>query len=252
MPWSAESALPTRATARHLGRLCAVMAQWRRLSGLALLALLVSACTLPAQPPATPDMPPAPPPAASAPAVMPAVPTPPAPPPTPEAQERQAAQRLLRFHERVRTWPPGEVAREITRLEARLQVDQQTTAPTAISGPAPDATDGAAPQTALELALLLAQQRQNGDLARALALLDPLQQPDAPTATQPLARLLHARLAEQRRLEEQLERQAQSLRDLQRRADQLAAQLEALRTIERSLNTRPPGQPLPAAPAPPR
>ncbi|GAC1543257.1 MAG: hypothetical protein NVS2B4_21740 [Ramlibacter sp.] len=43
-----------------------------------------------------------------------------------------------------------------------------------------------------------------------------------------------AQLAEQKRLEDQAERQAQQLRDTQRRVDQLAERLEALRAIERA------------------
>lgn len=108
--------------------------------------------------------------------------------------------------------------------------------------------------TTLELALVLAQTRQNGDLARALALVDPLARLPTASAGMPgnasapwqgLARLLHLRLLEQRRLEEQTERQAQQNRDMQRRIDQLSSQIDALRTIERSLSTRPPGTPPP-------
>ena len=54
-------------------------------------------------------------------------------------------------------------------------------------------------------------------------------------ALHPLARLVAARLAEQKRVEDQLERQNQQLRDQQRRIDQLNERLEAMRAIERSL-----------------
>ncbi len=256
---------------------------------LASLVLALAACTtpLPAPVPASAPVGVTPPPVSPVP--PPPAPAPPAAP-TPEALAREATQSLLRFHERVRDLPAAELAREITRLEARLAVGPAAASlpvPPASSAPAaaqpasaaasgaaaapPAASPSvtplpAAPQTpagapnlaqhSLELALLLAQQRQNGDLARALSLVEPLQRPGAPASTQPLARLLFARLSEQRRLEEQLERQASAVRDLQRRADQLAAQLEALRAIERSLNTRPPGPalpvptPAPAAPGP--
>ena len=52
--------------------------------------------------------------------------------------------------------------------------------------------------------------------------------------------LLANRLMDQRRLEDATERQAQQLRDSQRRIDQLNERLEAMRAIERSLTTRPP------------
>ncbi len=88
---------------------------------------------------------------------------------------------------------------------------------------------------------------------RALALLEPLARPNAPAPWQALARLLQSRFAEQRRLEEQLDKQNQQLRDQQRRIEQLGSQLEALKAIERSLTTRPavPAAPAPAASAPP-
>ena len=107
----------------------------------------------------------------------------------------------------------------------------------------------ATPALTLELALVLGQTRNNGDLARALALLDPLARSGAPElqAWQPLARLLAARYLEQRRLEDQLERQVLMLRDSQRRLDQVNDKLEALKNIERSLTVRPPGN-APAAP----
>jgi len=222
-----------------------------------LTVLALSACTTaPLKPVPLAD----PPVVATTPPPMPVVPAPAPPPPevlpAPEALARDPTQGLLRFHERMRELPAPELAREITLLDARLEARSPTN-PTnpasppgalaaaqpasgaASSPPAGRDTGSADPQLSLELALLLALQRQNGDLARALSLVEPLQRAGAPAATQPLARLLYSRLAEQRRLEEQLERQAQTVRELQRRADQLAAQLEALRAIERSLNTRP-------------
>jgi len=114
----------------------------------------------------------------------------------------------------VRELGPADMAREVARLG-----------------------EPADPAATLELALVLAQTRQNGDLARALALVEP--QTRSPTPWQGLARLLHVRLSEQRRLEDLSDRQGQQLRDQQRRLDQLASQIDALRAIERSLSTRP-------------
>ena len=140
-----------------------------------------------------------------------------------------AARRLLAYSDTLRNLP----AAEWTREQARL----------AVGGRADDT---------LALALLLGQTRQPGDLARALSLLAPLVRDDSPhTAHTALARLLNTRLGEQRRLEELAERQAQQLRDQQRRLDQLNQQLDALRAIERSLGTRPPAAPVaPPASAP--
>ena len=103
------------------------------------------------------------------------------------------------------------------------------------------------PSRAMRLALVLAQTRQPADTARALGLVQRTLTNTTAKNLPPLARLLEARLTQQRRLEEQLERQAQQLRDAQRRNDQLSERLEAVRAIERSLTTRP----APAAPVTP-
>jgi DNA repair ATPase RecN len=71
-------------------------------------------------------------------------------------------------------------------------------------------------------------------------------------ALHPLARLLASRYNELRRADEQLERQNQAVRDLQRRLEQTNERLEALKAIERSLTSRPPPvlqAPLPRSPA---
>jgi hypothetical protein len=197
------------------------------------LALLVGAvlagCSWPLvqPPPAVPLPVPAPPPL-EAPAPPPAPPAPAAPAqPEPAVLADAAARRLLAFSERLRELTPSEVAREQVRL-----------------GEQPED-----PAAALELALLLGQSRQNGDLLRALSLLEPLARPGAKAPWQALARLLQGRLGEQRRLEEQLDKQGQQLREQQRRIEHLGSQLEALKAIERSLTARPAA---PAASAPGR
>jgi len=102
----------------------------------------------------------------------------------------------------------------------------------------------------LLLAVALAQTRQPVDTARALGLVQRVLGNNAPAAQalHPLARLMESRLLQQRRLEDQLDRQNQQLRDAQRRNEQLNERLEAVRAIERSLTTRP--APASATPAP--
>jgi len=193
-----------------------------------LLAALLGGCAAWPPGPATVAAPPAaviPAPEPVQPAPPPPAPPPPPPEPDPAALADAAARRLLAFSDRLRELAPAEIAREQVRL-----------------GETPDD-----PASQLELALLLGQSRSNGDLPRALTLLEPLTRPAAKAPWQSLARLLYGRLAEQRRLEEQIERQGQQLRDQQRRLEQLGSQLEALKAIERSLSARPP-QPAGSAP----
>ena len=130
----------------------------------------------------------------------------------------------------------------------------------AVAAPAPPPANGcieAGGAVLLEQALLLAQGRSPADTARALALLETLARSPSPEQQpwQPLARLLIARIGEQRRLEDQLERQAAQLRDSQKTVQQLNEKLEALKAIERSLTQRatppPPASPSSAPAAPP-
>jgi predicted ribosome quality control (RQC) complex YloA/Tae2 family protein len=108
---------------------------------------------------------------------------------------------------------------------------------------------------AMKLALVLAHTHASGDLSRAQALLDKvLANPSVEAqAWQGLARMLSALFAEQRRNEEQIDRLNQQLRDTQRdnqrKLDQLNEKLEALKSIERSLNNRIPVPTL-SAPSP--
>ncbi len=138
----------------------------------------------------------------------------PAPPAEPDAVVR-----MLAYAERVRVMPPAELGQELARLgEVSTPADQ------------------------LRLSLVLSQLHQLPDLIRAQELLARvLGNADAEAqALQPLARLLASRFGEQRRLEEQLEKQNQQMRDVQRKLDQTNERLEALKAIERSLASRPP------------
>lgn len=189
------------------------------------LPLLLAACQTPPPPPA-----PAP----------PAAQTPPPPPrvlPV-EAEPAAPATRLpstamplapgslpgmLAYAERVRSLGPQDLSAEIGRLG--------------------DAGDS--PIAQMQLALALAQTRTPADLARALGLLQKVAANPSSEAQvlHPLARTLAARYQEQRRVEDDRDRQAQQLRDSQRRIDQLNDRIEALRAIERSFAPR-------SAPAP--
>ena len=136
----------------------------------------------------------------------------------------------LAYADKVRTFGPPELGGEISRL----------------------GEPGEVPLTQMQLALALAQTRQPADLARAQGLMQRVAASQAPEAQQlaPLARTLAARYGEQRRVEEEREKQAQQLKDSQRRIDQLNDRLEALRAIERSFSRPSNHPPVPPAPAP--
>jgi hypothetical protein len=159
-------------------------------------------------------------------------------PATPEPAD-VAARRLLAYHEHIRQMSPQDLANEINRLNAAVSAT-----PTA-----------APPDVVLELALALAQQHNGGDVARAVALLEPITKSGAPELApwQPLARLLLGRVLEQRRLEDALNRETARNREQQRTLQQLNEKLEALKAIERSMANRPTGvvTPAPAATTPP-
>jgi hypothetical protein len=149
----------------------------------------------------------------------------------PVLPDRDAVASLLAYADRVRGLQGAELAQEITRLgDAPLPADQ------------------------LRLAIAVSQTRQLYDLVRAQELLQRVltNTGDDARPLQGLARLLAARFAEQRRVEDQLDRQNQQLRDLQRRLDQTQDKLEALKEIERSLSNRPPAAPAPAPNSRPR
>jgi ABC-type transporter Mla subunit MlaD len=104
--------------------------------------------------------------------------------------------------------------------------------------------EGATIEQQMDQALALSMTHAPGDLGRALTLLDQVLHNNTPQADpwRSLARLLAYRLGEQKRAEDAVERAAQQLRDAQRdnqrKLDDANSKLEALKAIERSLNTR--------------
>ncbi|MEO8653191.1 MAG: hypothetical protein ABI409_03610 [Ramlibacter sp.] len=151
-------------------------------------------------------------PSEAAPAAVPARPAEP-------AAQAAVVDTVLGFADRVRGMPSAELAQEINRLG--------------------DGSDSAV--RSMQLAIALAQSKVPANTVRAQALLQRVlgqNEPDA-RALHPLARLIAPQLAESRRADEQIERQAQQLRDAQRRIDVLNERLEAVRTIERSLPSVP-------------
>lgn len=207
---------------------CSRMGLWT--SGLSLSAALLAGCSGPslksaqeAAPKAAAPQPLAATPASSA---APAAVSPSAPPAStaPAAAVSEPVLRMLAYADRARAMSATELNQEVTRLN-----------------------HAAAPADQLQLALVLSQLRQTPELIRAQEQLSRLltNTTAEAQALHPLARLLAARYGEQRRLEDQLEKQNQQTREVQRRLDQTNERLEALKAIERSLTSRP----HPAAPA---
>ncbi|WP_295008481.1 permease [uncultured Dechloromonas sp.] len=97
------------------------------------------------------------------------------------------------------------------------------------------------PYTQLRMAMLLGHPRVQQDLARGLTLLDSVLKSSDPAAApfQPLARQVADNYLERLKLESQLERQGQQLKDSQRKAGELQDKLDSLADIERTLTPRP-------------
>lgn len=159
--------------------------------------------------------PPAPPPA-PAPVSVQAPPPAPAPAPVTAVRESTTAPAVLALAhaDRVRGLSQADLAQEVARLSAEP--------PT--------------PLVQVQLALTLMQTRAALDGIRAGQLVQRVLSQDSAEARSlhSLCRHLQAQLADQKRLEDQSERQAQQLRDAQRRAEQLSERLDAIRAIERA------------------
>ncbi len=136
----------------------------------------------------------------------------------------------LAYADKVRSMSTGQLSAEIARL----------------------GDPGDVPLAQVQLGLALAQTRNTPELARAQGLMQRVATNTTPEGQDlaPLARLLASRYGEQRRVEEDRDKQAQQVRESQRRIDQLSERLEALRAIERSFSRPSHVAPVPAA-APP-
>ena len=176
------------------------------------IALVTAGCASPPAPPPAPE----PVVVEAAPAPVPETDPDPSPQPARQADSHPAAPAMLALvhADRVRGLPEPGLTQEIARLSAAPQT----------------------PLVQVELALTLMQTRAGLNVIRANQLLQRVLAQDAPDARllHPLCRHLLAQLADQKRVEDQAERQAQQLRDAQRRADQLAERLDAIRAIERA------------------
>jgi hypothetical protein len=192
--------------------------------------LLLAACATQPAPPAEAEALPPPP---AVPRVMPVEAEPKAPATQPASlftlMTQGPAAAMLAYADKVRPLGGAELAAEITRA----------------------GDPGDSPTAQMQLALLLAQTRVPADLARALGLMQRVISNPSPEAQplQPLARALAARYVEQRRVEDDRDKQAQQVRESQRRIDQLNDRIEALRAIERSF-ARPHTLPPPTLPPP--
>jgi hypothetical protein len=144
----------------------------------------------------------------------------------------------------VKCDPPREAqdlaARHLLSTEDRLSALNTAD----LTAEASRTADPGSVEATMDQALALSMTHNPGDLGRAQGLLDQVLHNNAPQADpwRSLARLLAYRLGEQKRAEDNAERGAQQLRDAQRdnqrKLDQANDKLEALKAIERSLNTR--------------
>ncbi|GLS06227.1 hypothetical protein GCM10007860_33970 [Chitiniphilus shinanonensis] len=150
----------------------------------------------------------------------------PAPEPTPTPEPVVYVEHLpsevdavLAYGARVRNLTAAELARELAAL----------------------AGEPSGPDTTLKRALVLSRMHGNGELARAIGLLDALGKSTEEVAApfKPLAAVLQAQFNERRKLEDQADRLAQQVKDEQRRADEANAKVEALKKIESTLPARP-------------
>lgn len=198
---------------------------------LLLTSLILTACStgapagVPSLPPSVGVASPLPRPASvMAPATAQAPTTPPAA--EPPSREVDPGAYVLQWHDEWRALSPEALQREVARGPDPAARAAENVGPTGLN---------------VRWALALLQTRSSADLVRAQSTLEQITRSGLAEAQpwRPWARMLLVRAQEQRRLEEQNERQAQQIKDQQRRLDALQDKLEALKAIERSLGPRP-------------
>ncbi|OWQ44127.1 hypothetical protein CDL60_27175 [Roseateles noduli] len=130
--------------------------------------------------------------------------------------------------------PTDNVARIVLNLNDRLR----QMSPLELAQEVAPRDDAALPPgNAVQLALALMFSHANGETFRAQTLLDQVLRDARPEADEwrPMAQFLVDRVAEQRRMEGELDKTRLARDDLQRRLDDANRKLEALKAIERSL-----------------
>lgn len=135
---------------------------------------------------------------------------------------------LLRYADQLKSMSQTELRQELSALGSRVPR----------TGVSVTAGVGAGPRVHMQFALALLQTREPVETARALGLLQRVTASTDPEARiyKTLASLLIDNLITTRRLEDNLERSNQQLRESQRRFDALKERLDAMRAIERSMN----------------
>ena len=150
---------------------------------------------------------------------------PPAPPATapltgpPAAGEDAGALSVLAYYQTLQRLTPAQIARERQVLAALPP----------------------GPNTQVRIAMVLGHPRGQPDLARALTLLEAVLKSadNGAVSLHPLARLLADNYGERHKLDGQLEKQGQQLKDSQRKASELQEKIDGLADIERTLPQRP-------------
>ena len=150
---------------------------------------------------------------------------PPAPPATapltgpPAAGEDAGALSVLAYYQTLQRLTPAQIARERQVLAALAP----------------------GPNTQVRIAMVLGHPRGQPDLARALTLLEAVLKSadNGAVSLHPLARLLADNYGERQKLEGQLDKQGQQLKDSQRKASELQEKIDDLADIERTLPQRP-------------
>jgi hypothetical protein len=133
--------------------------------------------------------------------------------------EDNSLEAALVYYQSLSRMTPAELVRERTTLGTAQQI----------------------PFTQVRIALLLGHPRAPQDLGKGLALLEGVFKSAEPAAQtfHPLARQLADNYLERMKLESQIEKQGQQLKESQRKTAELQEKLDSLANIEKTLTPRP-------------
>lgn len=137
----------------------------------------------------------------------------------PQVSEESGQVAALAYYQMLQRMTPAQIGRERQVLAALPQT----------------------PNTQVRTAMVLGHPRGQQDLPKASSLLEGVLKSNDPAAValHPLARLLHDNFGERQKLETQLDKQGQQLKESQRKAAELQEKIDGLADIERTLPQRP-------------